>query len=130
MRRIERLFTLHSLLSLLAMGSAAPAWSQPEGDVRRLELIALDGEAGQAVLMTAQGDTELLRLDHETADGLRLTAVSTETALIEVRHKTAGEIVAYRVRLGESLTIRPLPKQSAGGVRVITSSPAMPGDSK
>lgn len=129
MFRITSFFPRLSLLSLMTLGTVAPAWSQPE-PAMQYELIALDAEAGQAVLMTAQGDTELLHLDHETADGLRLTAVSAETALIEVRHKTAGEIIAYRIGLGETVLIRPLPKQNAGGVRVITGSPAMPGESK
>ncbi|MGE3297964.1 MAG: hypothetical protein AB7I68_11525 [Porticoccaceae bacterium] len=118
-----------SFLMLLSMAAVPCAWSQPEPE-QQYELIALDVEADRAVLMKAGGNTESLGLDQESADGLRLTALSAEWAWIEVRHQAAGEIVAYRVRLGESLTIRPLPKQSAGGVRVITNAPAMPGDSR
>ena len=102
--------------ALIAPVRAAPQSGEGE---RRYALLAVDERAGRAVLMDVAGATVVLRLDEETRDGLRLKSVAGGSALLDVRFKSSGDVIAYRIALGETVRIRPLPEQRSGGVRVI-----------
>ncbi len=85
----------------------------------RYELLAVDQSAGRAVLMDVAGATIVLELDAETVEGLRLRSVAVGSALLDVRFKSSGDVIAYRIALGETVRIRPPAEQRSGGVRVI-----------
>jgi hypothetical protein len=90
---------------------------------RHIELLALDERTGRAVLMDVAGATSVLQLEEESSDGLCLKSLAGEAALIEVRFKSSGEVIAYRIRLGERVHIRPPPEDRSGGISVIAVSP-------
>ncbi len=90
---------------------------------RQIELVALDERTGRAVLIDVAGATSMLQLDEESSDGLRLKSLAGAAALIEVRFKSSGEVIAYRIRLGERVHIRPPQEDRSGGISVIAVSP-------
>lgn len=118
------------LFALFALGLTQQAMGQSSADERRYELIAVDERAGRAALMDVAGATVVLHRDAETPDGLRLKSVSAESALLEVRFKSPGEVIAYRIAVGETVRIHPLPEQRSGGLRVIAVSPEVPPGDK
>ncbi len=87
------------------------------------ELIGLDERAGRAVLLNESAQTIVLELDEESADGLLLKAVADGSALLDVRHASTGEVIAYRIRLGETLRVRALREQGGQDVQVIATTP-------
>ncbi len=86
---------------------------------RRYELLAVDQSAGRAVLIDVAGATIVLELDAETLEGLRLRSVAGGTVLLDVRFKSSGDVIAYRIALGETVRVRSPADQRSGGVRVI-----------
>lgn len=100
------------LLPLGAMSKAAEA-------ERRYELLAVDQSAGRAVMMDVAGATIVLELEEETLEGLRLRSVAGGAVLLDVRFKSSGDVIAYRIALGETVRIRPPAEHRSGGVRVI-----------
>jgi hypothetical protein len=90
---------------------------------RQIELVALDERTGRAVLMDVAGATSVLQIEKESSDGLRLKSLAGEAALIEVRFKSSGDVIAYRIRLGERVHIRPPQDDRSGGISVIAVSP-------
>jgi hypothetical protein len=90
---------------------------------RQIELVALDERTGRAVLMDVAGVTSVLQIEKESSDGLRLKSLAGEAALIEVRFKSSGDVIAYRIRLGERVHIRPPQEDRSGGISVIAVSP-------
>jgi hypothetical protein len=122
-QHIDALMLRVAGFSILALAFPQLALART-GDVdRELELLALDDRVGRAVFMDAAGATSMLRLDQETTDGLRLRSVADGTALIEVRFKESGDLIAYRIRLGERVHIRPPQEDRSDGVSVIAVSP-------
>jgi len=117
-------------LALFVIGMCQQATAQSIADERHYELIAVDERAGRAVLMDVAGATVVLHRDVETADGLRLKSVSAGSALLEVRFKSPGDVIAYRITLGETVRIHALPEQRSGGMRVIAISPVAPTGAK
>jgi hypothetical protein len=87
------------------------------------ELVGLDERAGRAVLLNESAQIIVLELDEESADGLLLRAVADGSALLDVRHASTGEVIAYRIRLGETLRVRPLREQGGQDVQVIATTP-------
>lgn len=109
---------------LLLVAAWLPWVAARAGDIdSELELLALDERAGRAVFMDVAGATSVLLLDEENQDGVRLRSVVDGSALIEVRFKDSGEVIAYRIRLGERVHIRPPQQHRSGGVSVIAVSP-------
>lgn len=109
------------ILALSGVALAVQAGTRAGDGERRYELVALDERAGRAVLMDVAGATEVLRVDEETRDGLRLKSVANGSVLLDVRFKSSGEVIGYRIALGETVSIRPLPEHRSGGVRVISA---------
>jgi hypothetical protein len=100
-------------------GDTSPGDHSPDEEGRRYEVLALDEGTGRGVLMDVAGATVVLRQDEETPDGLRLRSVAHGLGLIDVRYKSSGEVIAYRIALGETVHIRPLPEHRSGGTRAV-----------
>lgn len=74
-------------------------------------------------MLDVAGATVVLRIDEETPDGLRLKSARDGTAVLDVRYQESGDVIAYRVRLGEAFEIRPLLEIRSGGVQTIAVTP-------
>jgi hypothetical protein len=122
-RHTDALMLRVVVFSILAVAFPRLALARVDDVDRELELLALDDRAGRAVFMDVAGATSVLLLDAENSDGLRLRSVADGTALIEVRFKESGDLIAYRIRLGERVHIRPPQEHRSGGISVISVSP-------
>jgi hypothetical protein len=122
-RYTDALMLRVAVFSILAVAFPQLALARVDDVDRELELLALDDREGRAVFMDVAGATSVLLLDEENSDGVRLRSVADGTALIEVRFKESGDSIAYRIRLGERVHIRPPQENRSGGVSVIAVSP-------
>ncbi len=115
---------LFSLSCVAVIFPCAPAANElEEKPSPAFELIGLDERAGRAVLLSESAQTIVLQRDEETTEGIRLKSVANGAVLIDVRDGASGEIIAYRIRLGETFRIRPLRKQDGQDVQVIAITP-------
>jgi hypothetical protein len=122
-RLADALMLRLALLSLLGVFMPQSGFASPVESSGEIELLAIDDRAGRAVIIDAAGATSVLHLDKESRDGLLLKSVADEMALIEVRHESSGEVIAYRIRLGERVRFRPPQEVESGGTSVIAVSP-------
>jgi hypothetical protein len=122
-RHADAMMLRWAMLSLLGVFSSLTGTASPVETGSEIELLALDERGGRAVIMDVAGATSVLQLDNESRDGLHLKSVAGETALIELRFKASGETVAYRLRAGERVRIRPPQEDRSGGISVIAVSP-------